>query len=447
MLKGFTEERILGELSSMIGEFKDWSATQKMEFSKAVLDEVRISQRHTKLKDPFLRHLLSYPRAGVKMGEFGVGSRGEGDFFVHRKLAEIIGETGAIVDARDQDDAGVIASERGNYIALAVDGMHSRLSEFPFLAGFHAARASLRDIYVMGARPRALLSDLHLADDGDIGKLFDFTAGVSAVAEGVGAPLVAGSTLRIGGDMVLGDRLVGAVAAVGTAREAPKARRRAEVGDAILATEGSGGGTVATIAIYNGYFDLVKETLNLDFARSCEELMASGTISKVHAMTDVTNGGIRGDAAQISRVTGKKLVFYEDELEKMVNPKVMRMLDELDIDPMGISTDSLVLIMPKEESSKVSRVLRKVAKVYEVGSVEKGKGSRIVSSSGRERDFKPRFRESAYTKVKKVVGEGPPKDFKEMRLSIVKAKRGAQRKKEEIIGLIRGNRGWRKREL
>ncbi len=436
VLKGLTEERILGEISSMIGEFKEWSKAKRGEFSKAVLDEVKISQGYAKLRDPFLKRLLIYPRAGVSMGEFGVGSRGEGDFFVHRKIAELIGETGAVVDAKDQDDAGVIASERG-YISLAVDGMHSRLSEFPFLAGFHAARASLRDIYVMGSRPRALLSDLHLADDGDVGKLFDFTAGASAVAEGVGVPLVAGSTLRIGGDMVLGDRLVGAVAAVGTSKEPPKARRRAGVGDAILATEGSGGGTIATIAIYNGYFDLVKETLNLDFARACEKLMASGALADIHAMTDVTNGGIRGDAAEIARVSGKRLVFYEDALKKTVNSRVLRMLEELDIDPLGISTDSLLMILPGESVSAIKRTLRGVSGVHEIGRVEKGHGA-FIEIGGREKSFRPRFRESAYTKVKKVVGEGAPKDFKEMRASIERARKEAERKKREITRFIRG---------
>ena len=34
----------------------------------------------------------------------------------------------------------------------------------------------------MGADPVAILSDLHLADDGDIGKLFDYTAGICAVS-------------------------------------------------------------------------------------------------------------------------------------------------------------------------------------------------------------------------------------------------------------------------
>src|SRR5690606_12663250 len=165
-----------------------------------------------------LREIVSYPSAGVAMGEMGVGSRGEGDFFVHRKIAEIVSSTGtsAFINPSAQDDGGVVKTSAGSsevYITTAVDGIHSRLSEYPFLGGFHVTRAALRDVCVMGSRPLALLSDLHLADDGDVGKLFDFTAGVSAVSELVGVPVVAGSTLRVGGDMVLGDRLVSAVGA------------------------------------------------------------------------------------------------------------------------------------------------------------------------------------------------------------------------------------------
>ena len=112
----------------------------------------------------------------------------------------------------------------------------------------------------MGSKPIALISDIHLADDGDIGKIFDFTAGVSSVAELTETPIVAGSTLRIGGDMVFGDRLVSAVGAVGILDEEPTARKRAEDGDIILMTEGSGGGTITTIALYHGYFDEIKQT-------------------------------------------------------------------------------------------------------------------------------------------------------------------------------------------
>ncbi|MBI5253378.1 MAG: hypothetical protein HY930_03150 [Euryarchaeota archaeon] len=435
ILKGSSEEKIVAELADAIKEFKDWNLRKREEFSKAVYDEVATALKYKKLKDKFLKKLIEYPRANVAMGEFGVGSRGEGDFFVHRKLAEIIGKTGAVVDSSQHDDAGVVQIP-ARYITVAVDGMHSRLSEFPFLAGFHAARAALRDVYVMGSLPSAMISDLHLGDDGDIGKLFDFTAGAATVGELTKTPLVSGSTLRIGGDMVFGDRLVAAVGAVGASSEAPKARKNAEVGDIILMSEGAGGGTVTTIALYSGYFEVIKETLNVEFMHACEKLIKSNLLRSVHAMSDVTNGGLRGDAREISDISGKKLVFYEEMLEKPVNEKVLRMLGELEIDHLGISTDSLLLILPEEHARKIKKSLKRITKVYEIGYVEKGKGAKILGK--REYDFKPLFRESAYTKIKKVIGEKAPKNAEKMQSGIEKAKNRAIKKKNHVLEFVGG---------
>jgi hydrogenase expression/formation protein len=438
ILKGCDEKEIIKELSNAIKEFKAWSIEKRAEFSSAVYDEVETTLKYQDIKDLFLKELIDYPRARVKMGEFGVGSRGEGDFFVHRKIADIIGETSAIVDSRQQDDAGVVKGE-GRYITVAIDGMHSRLSGFPFLAGFHVTRATLRDVYVMGSKPIALISDMHLADDGDVGKLFDFTAGVSVVSELTKTPVVSGSTLRIGGDMVFGDRLVAAVGAVGISDEKPRARKNAEKGDVVLMTEGAGGGTITTIALYNGYFDVIKETLNVEFMHACERLIEEDLLRHIHAMTDVTNGGLRGDAAEVSRTSGRKLVFYEEMLDKAVNNKVLEMLQDLEIDYLGISTDSLMLILPEEHKTKVKKSLKRVTKVYEVGYVEAGKGAKILGE--KERDFKPSFRESAYTKIKKVVGESTPKDITEMGERLEKTKRQAVKKKNNVLKVIRTKGG------
>jgi hydrogenase expression/formation protein len=421
IIKGVDEAEILHELDGALQEFKDWSEEKRLEFSQAVIDEVKITEQD--FDDPFLKMLFEYPKTGVSMGEFGVGSRGEGDFFVHRNLAEII-KTDAVVDATQQDDAGVVEGV-GKYITVAIDGMHSRLSDFPYLAGFHVARAALRDVHVMGSKPVALISDLHLADDGDVGKLFDFTAGVGTVSELTDVPTVAGSTLRIGGDMVLGDRLVAAVGAVGVSSERPTTRKNAEAGDVIIMTEGAGGGTITTIALYNGYFDVVKETLNVDFMRDCSKIQ--DLLPKIHAMTDVTNGGLRGDAAEISKTSGHKLLFYEETLDKTVNSKVLKMLRELEIDHLGISTDSLMLILPEEYVADVKKALNNV---YEVGRVEKGTGAKILGE--KERDFTPMFRESAYTKIKKVVGERSPEHIESIKENIIKARELSINKKEQV---------------
>jgi len=134
--------------------------------------------------------------------------------------------------------------------------------------------------------------DTHLGDDADVGKLFDFMAGVSTISELTKVPITAGSTLRIGGDMVIGNRLVGGISAVGVCNRL-LARRNIQIGDKILMTEGAGGGTITTTAIYSGNHDVVKETMNIKFLKACETILNSDYVDKIRAMCDVTNGGLR----------------------------------------------------------------------------------------------------------------------------------------------------------
>jgi hydrogenase expression/formation protein len=366
------------------------------------------------------------------MGDFGVGSRGSGDFYTHTKIAEVIGRTGAVVDSTELDDSGVVKAG-GSYIVVTVDGMHSRLSDYPFLAGFHVTRAALRDIYVMGARPVALLSDIHLADDGDVAKLFDHIAGISTVSELIGVPLVTGSTLRIGGDMVIGDRLTGCVGAVGVAdRITP--RKDAKPGDVIMMSEGAGGGTVCAAALYYGWHEVVDETLNVKFLKACEALLKKDL--PIHAMTDVTNGGIRGDAKEISYTAGVKLVFEEDKMRKLVNSRVQKMLDSLEIDYLGVSIDALLIIAPEDQSREIAKTIRDAGVAMDViGTVEKGRGAEL-HIDGIASDFSPRFRESAYTPIKKAVGQDARKDIQEMQRRVDLAAYLAIAKKKQFVEKI-----------
>ena len=441
-IKEEDENTVKSSLIDKILEYKKLTPEKADAMAQAVIDEVKYTLQIEEHQDADLRNLINYPQAQVKMGEIGVGSRGEGDFFVHQKIADIVASTqsSALISPSAQDDGGVVKTNMGSeeiYITTAVDGIHSRLSEYPFLGGFHVARASLRDVCVMGAHPVAIISDLHLADDGDVGKLFDFTAGVCAVSELLNVPLVAGSTLRVGGDMVLGDRLVSAVGAVGVSPYPPTARKRAEVGDVILLTEGSGGGTITTTALYHGMFDVVWETMDINFIKSSEAIFNSGLIEDVHAMTDVTNGGLRGDAHEISRTTGLGLKFYEDKIRELINPTVLDMLEKLNIDPLGVSVDSLMIITPEDKVSKVKKAISDAGvRISEIGVVDDKGKSRLVKD-GKETELIPLFREAAYTKIKKIVGDTQPQDFQSMKEKTEKTAQEAIKKKEDIVRMIK----------
>lgn len=412
------------KLAERILEIKDISKEHAEEIASAVIVEAKAT---LELKGDILKPVIS----GVTMGDFGVGSRGMGDFYTHEKIAEVIGKTSAVVDSSHLDDSGVVIAN-GKYLVVTIDGIHSRLSDYPFLAGFHVARAALRDVYVMGARPVAMISDIHIADDGDVAKIFDHIAGITTVSELTGIPLISGSTLRIGGDMVIGQRMTGGVGAVGMAQDLTS-RIQAKKGDVILMTEGAGGGTVSTTALYYGMHDLVDETINLKFIDACEALFEAGLIDKIHAMTDVTNGGVRGDAKEIARTAHVKLVFDEKKLRKLVNNKIISMLDKLKIDYLGVSLDALLIIAPPEYAEDILKcVHQKDTAIDIVGHIVEGEGAELIID-GKPRDFTPLFRESAYTPIKKLVGEKTPKNFDAMKTVVDDAAAQAIEKKRKIV--------------
>jgi len=424
LAEGEEEPAIHKSLTDHIIRIKKTNSSYASAFAHAVIEEVKNSRD---LSGDF----FSFERAGVKMGEFGVGSRGKGDFFAHRQIARIIGKTSASVGVDEMDDAGAVAAG-GKYIICTVDGMHSRLSDFPYLAGFHVTRATLRDTYVMGAKPVMLFSDIHVADDGDVAKIFEYTAGITTVGEAMNVPLVTGSTLRIGGDMVLGSRLTGCVGAVGVA-EHLTARKSTAPGDVLLMTEGAGGGTIATAAIYSGFPEVVEQTINLNFLTACETLMKSDVFYRIHAMTDVTNGGLRGDAFEMAETAGCKIVIDEAAMAGLVEPHVRSMLETLKIDYLGVSLDALLIVAPPDAADEICRVVKTAGvNMHAIGYAENGKSESVLLVDGKEQDFSPRFRESAYTPVKKVA-DTEARDFDEMKENVLRASEAAIQKKQRVL--------------
>jgi len=422
--KGAPEDRIIDRLVLEIQTFKELDAYKARKLAESVLKEVKATKKTA--DDPIVRTVLSTSLSGATMHDLGVGCRGGGDFFVHKLIADLAGEN-SLIPPGQQDDAGAVKAG-GKIIVASVDGTHSRLSDFPFIAGFHVARAAMRDVMVKGAKPVALIDDLHLSDDGDVGKLFDFVAGIAVVAELTGVPLISGSTLRTGGDMVIGTRMVSGVGCVGVADRLLK-RSDVKIGDAILMTSGAGGGTIATTAIYSGNTSVVKETLNVDFVNATNSLFEKNLVKRIHCMLDVTNGGLRGDANEVCKTAGVGIELYEEKINSVVNKKVFALLKKLDIDYLGVSLDSLLIFCAEENKDEIMKVLkRKKIVVAEVGKVIRGDRAFL---DGRE--FKPKFRESAYTPVKKMMGECAPERDKEFREG---ARVAAGRAKEKIKTVV-----------
>ena len=441
-----TDEEILERLVQEYTDFKDINKESAYKLAIAILTECKRSDI-SKISEPFIKYLLDINKANVSVGKQGVGCRGVGDFFVHKLLAEL-SETKnkPFLSPTSLDDAGAVnLSDVSNYngtdkiiIVSKMEGIHSRLSDFPFVCGFHVTRACLRDLYVKGAEPISIMIDVHLADDADVGKLFDFMAGISAVAEISGVPITAGSTLRIGGDMVIGNRLVGGISAVGVARNKLLARRNIQVGDKILMTEGAGGGTITTTAIYSGNHNVVNETMNVKFLEACNVLFKKEYFKDIRAMCDVTNGGLRGDLYEINYEAKSGVTIYEQRVRELVNPVVLELLEKVGVDYLGVSLDALLIYCEESISEQIiSDLASRNIKCAEIGYVDNSNQVNMIYEGEVKKSILPKFRESAYTKIKQEIGEETPEMRLEMEKKIEKAATKALKKRQKIIDYIK----------
>jgi hydrogenase expression/formation protein len=113
------------------------------------------------------------------------------------------------------------------------------------------------------------------------------------------------------------------------------------------------------------------------------------------------------------------------------------MLENLQIDYLGVSLDSLLVVAPGNVADTICRVVNKAGvAIHKVGYIEEGRPESVLLVDGKERDFSPRFRESAYTPVKKVV-DTDARNFDEMKEHVLKASEAAIRKKERVLAKLR----------
>jgi len=447
--KGYSEQQILERIVQEYHDFKDIDNSLAIKYAKTIFEECRMSDIKS-VSEPFIRELLEINNAYVSIGKQGVGCRGAGDFFVHKLITEL-SETDnkAFLSPSSLDDAGAVRMidikgfkdrpyELEDLIIVSkMEGIHSRLSDFPFICGFHVTRAALRDLYVKGAKPISIMIDTHLGDDADVGKLFDFIAGVSTISDLAKVPITAGSTLRIGGDMVIGNRLVGGIAAVGVCNRL-LARRNIQVGDRILMSEGAGGGTITTTAIYSGNHDVIKETMNIKFLEACEIILNSDYVDEIRAMCDVTNGGLRGDLYEINYEANCGVNVFEEKVQKLVNPIVLNMLEKVGVDYLGVSLDALLIYCSESVSDKIIADLkRKSIKCDEIGYVDDSNQIFLTYKGKEKKEILPKFRESAYTKIKQEIGEEIPESIENMEKNIQKAALEALEKRKKIIRYIK----------
>ena len=149
MEKGYSKAEIIERLVQEYLDFKEIEKSLAHTYAKAIYEECRKSDI-SNISNPFIKELLEINNADVTVGKQGVGCRGAGDFFVHKLITELSEtEQNAYLSPSSLDDAGAVRLKdiRGSkgetynannlIIVSKMEGIHSRLSDFPFICGFH----------------------------------------------------------------------------------------------------------------------------------------------------------------------------------------------------------------------------------------------------------------------------------------------------------------------
>jgi len=96
-----------------------------------------------------------------------------------------------------------------------------------------------------------------------------------------------------------------------------------------------------------------------------------------------------------------------------------------------------MIIAPEDVASNVKKAISNVGvRISKIGHVDESGVAKLIKDNGEE-EFKPLFREAAYTKIKKIVGEATPPDFDLMKQKVKKAALDAIKKKEKVVETIK----------
>lgn len=207
-------------------------------------------------------------------------------------LAELPAPQRADVISGPGDDAGLLRIG-GAVQALTTDHLRA-FAHDPALMARLAAIHALGDVWAMGAAPQAVLAQITLPRTGDrvqADMLAEILAAATGVIRAAGGDLLGGHS-SVGAELTIGFTVTGLVAG------APRAKRGAEAGDALILTKPLGTGAILAAEMAAARIPglLLGEAVATALASMSHPLgTAAAVLTPVaRAMTDVTGFGLAG---------------------------------------------------------------------------------------------------------------------------------------------------------
>ncbi len=203
------------------------------------------------------------------------------------------------------DDAGVYLLTPETALVQTVD-FFTPIVDDPYIFGQIAATNALSDVYAMGGKPLTSLALVCFPEKGDLEILERILAGGLSKMVEAGCTVVGGHSIR-DEETKFGYSVTGVIH--------PKrvlANHGAKPGDKLLFTKALGTGVIST-AIKKGvamqeWIDAAVTSMTT-LNKTAAEVIATGRMWAVHALTDVTGFGLIGHAREMALASEVSLVF------------------------------------------------------------------------------------------------------------------------------------------
>ena len=288
------------------------------------------------------------------------------------------------------EDAAVLSTP--GKIAFTTDSFVVKPLFFPGGdIGKLAVCGTVNDLLMMGARPKYLSMGFILEENLDTDDLEKILASVRAASKEAGVAVVAADTKVIEGDggMMINTSGIGLV-------DRPVRISNAGEGDAILLSGELGAHHACIMSARMG--------IDNDIESDVAPLNAVvGTLRRaripVHAMRDVTRGGLATVLNEIADANGCRIAISEERIP--VGCEVRGFCDILGLDPLYMGNEGkLVAVVPAKKAGAALSAMRRTKygrKAALIGYAEKGDGAVLETRVG------------GFRLLRRLRGEGLPR--------------------------------------
>ena len=255
-----------------------------------------------------------------------------------------------------------------------------------------AVCGTVNDLLMRGATPKYLTSAFIIEEGAELNELKLIAAAMSSAAKEAGVIIVAGDTKVIEGNGGIYINTTG----VGFIEGDDFASAKSQVGDAIIVSGNIGDHHAAILSHRMG----IKNDIASDVAPLCEivlSLIKNGV--EVHAMRDVTRGGLGTVLNELADACGK--CFEVEETAVPINPQVKSFVKLLGLNIMHMGNEGkLVCTVKAEDAARALEIIKGCKYGSEaaiIGHVAEGGGVVMNTALGGKK------------KVGILIGEGLPR--------------------------------------